>query len=58
MRLLSKWPIPETFAAIIISGIVSRIVQDLPTGIMLGLFAGIGIAVIGNRLRDKYDTDY
>ena len=58
MRLLSKWPVPETFAAIIISSIVSRIVQDLPTGIMLGLVVGTGIAVIGNRLRDKYDADY
>ena len=58
MKLITRWPVPETFAAIIVSSIASRITQDLPTGILLGLVAGVGIAVISNRLRDKLDPDY
>lgn len=62
--LFSKCSIPEIIAGLIIGSITCASIIHLldgrwaPAGILTGTTAIIGLAVIGSRLRDKYDADY
>lgn len=58
MRLLNKWPIPETTACLIIVGIAGDVIANLPPSILAGTVVGLIAYIIGIHVRKKYDSGY
>ena len=58
MKMITRWPIPEAFACLIIGTIAGGIVPSWPANILAGAGVGFIIAAIGSHLRDKYNADY